>query len=214
LTLPLLFLFSFVVSFGAVISPGPVSTAIVTESAKRGFIVGPLMTIGHSIIEAILVVLIAIGLSAGLNTPIVITVISAVGGVFLLLMGGSMLWDVFRGRLTLPKPENKMPILRNQQLVGLGILTTVLNPFWYFWWITVGASYILIAQSLGWLGVFVFFIGHILGDYLWNCTLSGVVGQGRKWLTDRIYRILTVIAALYFLYLGVTFLLSVFNSPV
>jgi len=212
MTLPLLFLFSFVVSFGAVISPGPVSTAIVTESAKRGFVVGPLMTIGHSLIEALLVVLIAFGLSAGLNTPIVITVISAVGGVFLLLMGGSMLWDVFRGRLTLPKPENKMPILRNQQLVGLGILTTVFNPFWYVWWITVGASYILIAQSLGWLGILVFFIGHITGDYLWNCTLSGVVGQGRKWLTDRIYRILTVIAALYFLYLGGTFLLSVFQK--
>jgi threonine/homoserine/homoserine lactone efflux protein len=46
-TLPLLFAFSFVVGFGAVITPGPISTAIVSESTRRGFVVGPLVAAGH-----------------------------------------------------------------------------------------------------------------------------------------------------------------------
>ncbi len=55
MTLPFLFVFSFVVGFGAVVTPGPVSTAIVSESARRGFIVGPLVATGHSLSELIMV---------------------------------------------------------------------------------------------------------------------------------------------------------------
>ena len=69
MSFPILFGFSFVVGFGAVITPGPISTAIVSESARRGFIVGPLVALGHCALELVMVVLLALGLGAGLNTP-------------------------------------------------------------------------------------------------------------------------------------------------
>ena len=170
MSLPILFAFSFVVGFGAVITPGPVSTAIVTESARRGFIVGPLVAIGHCVLEFLMVILLALGLGAGLNTPIVTTVISVLGGALLVWMGAGMARDAYRGRLRLPRPGAEVRLLNNWQLLGLGVAATLVNPFWYAWWVTVGASYMALPQvlALGAAGVLAFYFGHILGRGFWT----------------------------------------------
>jgi len=208
LTLPLLFAFSFVVGFGAVVTPGPVTTAIVSESARRGFIVGPLVATGHSFLELIMVVLLALGLSAGLNTPVVVTLIAVLGGALLLWMGAAMAWDAFKGRIALPKPGADAQRRNHWQLIGLGMGATLVNPFWYAWWVTVAATYIVSAQALGWLGVLAFYLGHISADYVWDSVLSGVVGRGRAWITDRVYKWLIVSCGLYLMYLGSVFVTS------
>ena len=210
MTLPFLFVFSFVVSFGAVVTPGPVSTAIVSESARRGFIVGPLVATGHSLTELIMVLLLAVGLNAGLNTPFISTVIAILGGLLLLWMGAFMARGAWIGTLALPKPDTNAQLLSNWQLVGLGVGATIINPFWYGWWITVAASYILLSQGLGWLGVLVFFLGHISADYLWDSVLSGAVGRGRAWITERVYKWLMIACGLYLIYLGVVFIATPF----
>src|SRR3712207_4550394 len=141
MSLSLLFVFSFVVGFGAVVTPGPVSTAIVSESARRGFVVGPLVALGHCVLEFLMVVLLALGLQAGLNTPGITLVISILGGLLLVWMGGSMAWGAYTGRIALPAPGQAARQLSTWQLVGLGVATTLANPFWYAWWVTVGAGY-------------------------------------------------------------------------
>jgi len=208
LTLPLLFAFSFVVGFGAVVTPGPVTTAIVSESARRGFIVGPLVATGHSFLEMIMVVLLALGLSAGLNTPVVVTLIAVLGGALLLWMGAAMAWGALKGRIALPKPGADAQRRNHWQLIGLGMGATLVNPFWYAWWVTVAATYIVSAQALGWLGVLAFYLGHISADYVWDSVLSGVVGSGRKWITDRVYKWLIIACGLYLVYLGSMFVTS------
>ncbi|MGH2592364.1 MAG: LysE family translocator [Anaerolineae bacterium] len=208
LTLPLLFAFSFVVGFGAVVTPGPVTTAIVSESARRGFVVGPLVATGHSFLELIMVVLLALGLSAGLNTPVVVTLIAVLGGALLLWMGGAMAWSALKGRIALPRPGADAQRRNHWQLIGLGMGATLVNPFWYAWWVTVAAAYIVSAQALGWLGVLAFYLGHISADYVWDSVLSGVVGSGRKWITDTIYKWLIVACGLYLVYLGGVFITS------
>ena len=212
MTLLLLFAFSFVVGFGAVVTPGPVSTAIVSESARRGFVVGPLVATGHVFLEFIMVMLLALGLSAGLNTPTVTTVIALLGGLLLMWMGGGMVWGALKGRIGLPKPGANVKLLSNWQLLGLGIGATLVNPFWYAWWITVGATYMAFpqVQVLGLTGLLVFYFGHILGDYLWDSILSGVVGGGRKWLTDGVYKWIIVACGAYLIYLGSVFMTSPF----
>jgi len=208
LTLPLLFAFSFVVGFGAVVTPGPVSTAIVSESARRGFVVGPLVATGHVALEFVMVVLLALGLSAGLNTPAVLTPVSLLGGTLLVWMGGGMVWGALRGKLALPKPGVEVKLLGNWQLLGLGAGATLVNPFWYAWWVTVGTTYMAYPQvrAFGLMGLLVFYFGHITGDYLWDCILSGVVGGGRKWLTDGFYKWIIVACGAYLVYLGGVFM--------
>ncbi|HLF25967.1 MAG TPA: LysE family translocator [Anaerolineae bacterium] len=208
MTLPLLFAFSFVVGFGAVVTPGPVTTAIISESARRGFIVGPLVATGHALLELVMVGLLVLGLSAGLNTPTLTTAIALLGGVLLLWMGLQMAWGALKGRMVLPRPGGEVRPLNNWRLIGLGAAATVVNPFWYAWWVTVAATYILTSQALGFVGVLAFYLGHISADYVWDSVLSGVVGSGRRWLTDSLYKWLIVACGLYLVYLGGVFITS------
>ena len=128
MSLGLLFVFSFVVGFGAVVTPGPISTAIVTESARRGFVTGPLVASGHVALELLMVLLLAFGLSAGLRTPLVITVVSVLGGALLIWMGGGMVVSAVRGRLRLPQVGLEVKALGNWQLLALGVGATLVNP--------------------------------------------------------------------------------------
>jgi threonine/homoserine/homoserine lactone efflux protein len=52
---------SFGVAIGPVISPGPVSTAIVTEGVRRGSRAGPLVSTGHALMELAMVGALALG---------------------------------------------------------------------------------------------------------------------------------------------------------
>lgn len=212
MSLPLILAFSFVIAFGAVITPGPVSTAIVSESARRGFIVGPLVAAGHCALELGMVLLLALGLASGLNTPSVTVVIGLLGGGLLVWMGASMAWGAYRGRLRLARPGAQISLLSNWQLLGLGVAATLVNPFWYAWWVTVGAAYLAYpaVQALGLAGLAAFYLGHISADLLWDSILSGVVGRSRRWITDAVYKWLIVICGVYLVYLGLVFLTAPF----
>jgi len=85
---------------------------------------------------------------------------------------------------------------------------TISNPFWYAWWTTVAAGYLLQAQALGLASVGMFYLGHISADYAWDTLASTVVGTGRRWLTDRVYQGLILVCGGFMIYLGVVFLLA------
>jgi threonine/homoserine/homoserine lactone efflux protein len=203
-TIPGVFVFSFLLALGAVISPGPVSTAIVSQAPRRGWQVGPLLATGHSVMELLIVLLVMVGLGAGLAHPKVQTAIALLGGALLAFMGASMLWSVWRGKVRLPGRDEKQGNLSTRQLLGMGVLATVSNPFWYAWWVTVAAGYLAKALT-PWL-VLAFYLGHISADYLWDTVLSTVVGGGRRWMTDGVYRGLMAICGGFFLYLAWSFL--------
>lgn len=200
------FIFSFVASFGAVISPGPVSAAIVSEGPRTGWRVGPLIATGHSMLEAIIVILIAYGLSTGLASAGLQQIIALLGSLILFWIGGSYLYNTWRGRIKLPSPQAHEPTRSSLSLIGLGLVTTLSNPFWYAWWVTVAAGYLSQAQSLGLWGPITFYFGHISADYFWDTFLASAVSWGGRWLTNRRYQILIVITGIFMIYLGITFL--------
>jgi len=97
------------------------------------------------------------------------------------------------------------------RLIGLGILTTASNPFWYAWWVTVAAGYLAQAQALGQAAVGAFYIGHISADFAWNTTVAAATSAGRRWLTGGRYRILIAVMGTFMGYLGIRFLLTAFG---
>ena len=93
-----IFLFSFNLAIGAVISPGPVSAAIVSQSPRHGWLAGPLVASGHSVLELLILALVAAGLSSGLASGWIQTAIALLGGALLVWMGVSMGWSAWQGR--------------------------------------------------------------------------------------------------------------------
>jgi threonine/homoserine/homoserine lactone efflux protein len=160
--------------------------------------------------EFLIVVLVTVGLGAGLASPGVQTGIAFLGGMLLLWMGGFTLWQIGRGKVHLPRADEQSKLLNNGQFVGIGIFATLTNPFWYAWWVTVGAGYLsgYLSKAEGVVSVIAFYLGHIAADYAWDTLLSTVVGGGRRWMTDTVYRVLLLACGAFFLYLGGMFLVQ------
>lgn len=211
-----LFLISFLLAVPAVISPGPVSTAVVTAGARQGLRVGPLVSTGHAAMEFLMVGGLALGFSGLMQQPVLVGIIGLVGGALMLFMGLSLIRGVWQGQMSLPGIDEEQPRSTARSLMGMGVVATLTNPFWYGWWVSIGGACVSEARRLGWLVVGLFFVGHIVVDYGWNSFLAGVIGSGRRWINNTVYRALLVVAGLFLIYIGALFLLraaGIFGLP-
>lgn len=204
-SLPAIFVFSFILAIGGVISPGPVSTAIVSQAPRQGWRVGPLIALGHALLELLVVIALAFGLQAVLAQSWVQTAVALMGGALLLWMGARLLLGAWQGQLQLAKAEEGEDQHRTSQLVWLGVATTLANPFWFAWWISVPTSYLAQASALGLMPLAAFYLGHISADFAWDSALAGLVGSGRSWMNQRIYSGILGLCGAFLFYLGLIF---------
>ncbi len=174
---------SFLVALSGALMPGPLLTVTVGEAARRGFWAGPLIIVGHALLEAALVLLLLVGLGAWLNQPLILGTVGVLGAGMLGWMGLMTLKASRQGRLELD-PENGSGL----NPVVAGVLMSAANPYWLIWWLTIGLGYVLFARQYGFLGVLLFYLGHILADFAWYTLVSGAVAQGRRFLSDGLYR--------------------------
>ncbi len=201
-----LFAWSFGMAIGPVVSPGPVSVAVVTEGVRRGFRVGPLVSTGHALVELLAVGALMLGMGRALEYPALVAGVGILGGLFLLWMGGTMGWGAVQGRSRLPHADDCAGNRAGRGLIGLGVATTVSNPFWYVWWIGVGGGYVLASGQQGPAALAAFYLGHISADYGWNTLLATAVASGRPWLNDRVYQALLIVCGVFLVYTGVRFI--------
>lgn len=75
---------SFLVGLSGTASPGPLLAVCIRESARSGFMAGPFISTGHALLELLVVMALALGLSQVLNQPSVVAAIGGGGGLFLL----------------------------------------------------------------------------------------------------------------------------------
>ncbi|MDD4550373.1 MAG: LysE family transporter, partial [Syntrophomonadaceae bacterium] len=103
--IPALFVTAFIVGLSGAMMPGPLLTLTITESARRGFIAGPLIVLGHAILELILVLALLAGAAVYLSQPGVTRIISILGGGFLIYLGIITVRDILAGRVQLNNLE-------------------------------------------------------------------------------------------------------------
>ena len=183
LALILIFSSSFVIALSVALMPGPLLTVTISESTRRGAVAGPLMILGHGILELILIVALLAGLAPFLKRDDVFIIIALAGGVILLWMALSMFRSLPELRLNLEMQDES----RNN-LVFTGIIFSLANPYWTIWWASIGLGYIMQSVKYGTLGVVSFFMGHILADLLWYAIVSFGVARGRNYFSDTAYR--------------------------
>lgn len=197
--------------------PGPLLTVTVGESARRGFIAGPLLVMGHGLLEGLLVVALALGLSSVFHHPLTSRVVALLGGSFLVYMAWGMIRDARSGRLDFEPSKTSGEAASREEpsreirgvglrLIWTGILVSLSNPYWSLWWATVGLSYITLSLQQGSLGLLSFFTGHVLSDLIWYSLVAALVAGGRRFFTPNLYRGIILACGLFLLFLGGSFI--------
>lgn len=194
-----------VVSVSGVLGPGPLFLASTLRATRIGAVSGLQCAIGHTLVEAPLVFLLAIGLSALLNETSV-RLIGVLGGIVLLVFAGLQFLEASHA---IKLDEKKLPeIWQKRSGIVLGIIFTALNPFFLLWWLTVGSALISEAILLGALaGVGIMFASHIWMDYAWLVGTAAISGRG-KFALGKWFRILLIIFGVAMTYFGASFILS------
>ncbi|MFZ5453684.1 MAG: LysE family transporter [Thermodesulfobacteriota bacterium] len=174
---------SFIVALSGALMPGPLLTVTVGEAARRGFWAGPLIILGHALLELALVILLLVGVGAWLHRPVILGLVGVLGAGMLGWMGLALMRASKHSRLEFdPQSQPGLhPVLA-------GIFLSLANPYWLIWWLTIGLGYVMFAAKYGIPGVALFYVGHILADFVWYSLVSGAVAQGRRFLSDRIYQ--------------------------
>lgn len=188
-----IFITSFLIAFSGALMPGPLLSATISESGRRGWKVGPLYMLGHGILESLLIAGLFLGLAPLLVSNTAFIVIAFAGGCFMIWMAVGM----FRSLPSLSLQNETVESGGSLPLTGA--LMSLANPYWIIWWATIGLGYVLIAGNLGLPGVLAFFLGHILADLAWYAFVSMAVHKGRNILPDKVYRWLIAICAVFLL---------------
>ena len=198
----------FIVSMSGVITPGPVLTVTVTESARKGFIAGPLIVIGHIMVEAVFIAALFFGLGLFLGSQTVRTLLGFAGGVTLSWMGYGLLKSAYGKELSLsteplgsPQDRGKMGSVFN------GAVATLSNPYFTFWWAVVGGTLLSMSvEAAGTTGILIFAFSHWLADLSWYSFVSYCMGKGRVLMSGRIYRMIIAACGIFLIALGLLYL--------
>lgn len=200
---------SFALALSGALMPGPLLTMTVAEAAHRGTRAGPLVITGHAMLELLLVVTLIKGLGQYLKASHVIGSISLAGGIILLFMGG----DMIRKALTLSLQQEA--VSGNKRSSGypvfLGIMGSLVNPYWILWWVTIGLGYMETARHFGTSGIVAFFLGHITADYGWYILVALGISRGKSVISDTGYRRMIRCCGFFLLCFGFWFLSSGVN---
>jgi threonine/homoserine/homoserine lactone efflux protein len=207
-----LFFASMLVAFSGALVPGPMFTLVVTSAAQKGFRTSLFIVIGHSILELAVVISFYLGILKYLEKPVILKIISLLGGAFLLYMGISIMVSIFRKktRLDLEPGISKNSLTKKSSIVivAKGILISLANPYWYIWWLSIGAAFMLRSVKFNISGISSFYIGHISADFIWYLFIGFIVSTGRRFFNQKVYIAILVICSLFLFYLGIRFILD------
>jgi threonine/homoserine/homoserine lactone efflux protein len=169
MSFPAFLLVAAVTSLSGVMAPGPV-TAVTIGKGSRSPHAGAWIAVGHGIVEIPLMVLLALGIGPFLADPRLRAVLGFLGGLFLIYTAVGLLRGIRRDSVAAP-PYAGSPL-------AAGVMLTLGNPYFFFWWATVGAALILKSWAFGVLGFLALCLAHWLCDFVWGYFLSAVSFAG------------------------------------
>jgi threonine/homoserine/homoserine lactone efflux protein len=200
-----IFIGAFLMGFSGAMMPGPMLGLTINGSLKKGWIAGPLIVLGHGILELMLVITMTFGLKDLFTNPTVSGAIGLAGGAFLAWMGYGMIKSGINKSVSL---ENQSADNTSQvkNLVLTGALVSVTNPYFIIWWASTGVESIRQSYAFGLIGVMAFYIGHILSDLAWYSAISIAFSTGKKLISDTVYRWIIMLLGLFIIAFSIYFI--------
>ena len=202
----------FGVGLSGAIAPGPLFMATIKDTLKYGSLSGPMICVGHLFVEIPIIIGLSLGISYVINIPIVRALIGLIGGVSLAYLG----IQIIKGRKKFEKiSEESMKDIQIDSIrikkdymlpMKTGFIFTILNPAMFIWWFTVGNGLVMRGLAIGFMGVFLLFIGHWFSDLSWYTFLSFSISKGKKFISAKVYEAILFVCGVFLVSLGVYFL--------
>ena len=186
------------ISLSGVMAPGPVTAAAIGMGARSRY-AGMLIAIGHGIVEFPLMILIVLGMGRILQLPTAQIAIGLAGGSFLLMMAIGMLRSLRSAGMQETKVAKSAPLLA-------GIILSAGNPYFLFWWATVGLALATTATGMGIWAFALFAVVHWLCDFIWLGALSWASFKGTGLFGSRSQQIVLMICAVALFFFGLFFI--------
>jgi len=187
-----------VISLSGVMAPGPVTAAAIGMGARWRY-AGMLLAVGHGVVEFPLMILIVLGMGRILKLPTAQIVIGLTGGAFLLIMAIGMLRSLRSVEIKETKATGSTPMLA-------GIILSAGNPYFLFWWATVGLALATTATGMGIWAFALFAVVHWLCDFIWLGALSWASFKGTGLFGPHSQRIVLIICAVALFFFGLFFI--------
>jgi len=193
-----------VVTASGALAPGPLFAANLLQGAKGGLKSGFMMSVGHTLVELPLVILIALGISSVMSFPGFSLIVGLIGGCALIGFGLVQIVGAARHKIKLEEVQ-EAGIQKKALVLGVGL--TALNPYFILWWLTVGLGLVVQAVELGaLLGVLIMYVSHVWMDYAWLTGTAYLSARGTMLIGGRGYRLLLLGLAAFLIYFGVGFI--------
>ena len=207
-----IFIGSMIVGFSGALVPGPMLTLVISSVARKGFWTSFFIVVGHSLLELVVVVSFFLGILKYLSSPLITKIIGILGGTLLLYIGVDIIISVFKKKYTIDFKS----MLKQRTITGKstgtvilkGILISLMNPYWYIWWISIGAAFLIKSVEFKTLGVSSFYVGHISADFIWYLFIGFLVNTGRRFFNQKIYNGILIACSIFLFYLGIRFIID------
>jgi threonine/homoserine/homoserine lactone efflux protein len=149
------------------ISPGPLLPLVVSETLKFGPGAGIKLSLSPLITDVPIVLASFFLIRNYAENDIILGIISGLGAMFLLFLA----WEnIFY------KPVSKEKIEKKTRSLQKGIVTNLLNPHPYLFWILVGAPILINASKISSLAIILFLVGFysmLVGSKILFALLTG-----------------------------------------
>jgi len=207
-----IFIGSLLVAFSGALVPGPMLTLVISSVAEKGFWTSFFIVVGHSLLELLVVISFFLGVLKYLENPLIIKIIAILGGVFLLYLGVDIIISIFRKKYIIDFKSivKKRTITGKSTVIVIlkGILISLMNPYWYIWWMTIGAAFIIKSVEFNIPGISSFYLGHISADFIWYLFIGFLINTGRKFFNQKIYNGILAACSIFLFYLGIRFIIE------
>ena len=224
----MIFSFSFLVALTGAMAPGPLLTYTIIKSAKtakRGYLMGIWIIAGHALLEMGIIIFLLLGFSFVLKNIFVVRAIGIVGGLILVYFGGSILRDLYLGKISVSfltsdiGQNNSSSGNENRGFenpVAGGIMISMSNPYWWIWWATIGFAFIAQFEISfrEWPKLVAFFLGHEAGDLIWYLTVSFLAFFGLRRLNKKVYYGILAFCGVFMIFFGIYLGISPFLKAV
>ena len=170
---------------------GPLSLLLIRSTLRNGVAVGLAIGAGIAVVDLLYATAGAAGAAPLLAFQPLQLALGLIGGAVLVVLGMRTLWSAFRVRMG-AEAADEVAAPRRAFVTALG--ATASNPLTIASWAAVFAA----ASTAGATGSFpatvALLIGVGLGSLTWVSLLACGVAVGRRWVGDRLLRVVDVVA--------------------